>query len=230
VTTSATTPGDGDDRYRRPEPTFERALRAALGDARTVLEVGSGPVSYRPRDREVTTVDPTAEPLPFADDAVDAVLSTFALDRWPDLEQGLREARRVARGPVVLLTRDPARFAEHWLAEVAPEVTAAEARRWPALDRVADALGGDVTTTTLPIPFTCVDGFAEAYYARPERLLDPAARRADPAWRAVDEMTAARSVAALRTALEDGSWDARWGRLRVTPSYPGSLTLVVARP
>jgi SAM-dependent methyltransferase len=230
VTTPARTPDDGDHRYRRPEPTFERAVRAALGDARTVLEVGSGPVSYRPRDREVTAVDPTPDALPFADDAVDAALSTFALDRWPDLERGLGEVRRVARGPVVLLTRDPARFADSWLAELAPEVTAAEARRWPALDRVAEALGGDVTTTTLPIPFTCVDGFAEAYYARPERLLDPGARRADPTWRAVDEMTAARSVAALRTALEDGSWDTRWGRLRVTPSYPGSLVLVVAQP
>jgi SAM-dependent methyltransferase len=229
VTTPARTPDDA-DRYRRPEPSFERAVRAALGDARTVLEVGAGPVPYRPRDREVTAVDPTPDPLPFADDAVDAVLSTFALDRWPDLEQGLHEARRVARGPVVLLTRDPARFADSWLAEIAPEVTAAESRRWPALDRVVDALGGEVTTTTVPIPFTCVDGFTEAYYARPERLLDAAARRADPAWRAVDEMTAARSVAALRTALEDGSWDARWGRLRVAPSYPGSLTLVVARP
>ncbi len=229
MTTPARTPDDA-DRYRRPEPSFVRAVRAALGDARTVLEVGSGPVPYRPRDREVTAVDPTPDPLPFADDAVDAVLSTFALDRWPDLEQGLHEARRVARGPVVLLTRDPARFADSWLAEIAPEVTAAESRRWPALDRVVDALGGEVTTTTVPVPFTCVDGFTEAYYARPERLLDAAARRADPAWRAVDEMTAARSVAALRTALEDGSWDARWGRLRVTPSYPGSLVLVVARP
>jgi hypothetical protein len=43
-------------------------------------------------------------------------------------------------------------------------------------------------------------------------------------------MTAARSVNALRTAIEDGSWDARYGRLRVQPSYQGSLVLVVAQP
>ncbi|WIB37212.1 hypothetical protein [Curtobacterium sp. MCJR17_043] len=107
---------------------------------------------------------------------------------------------------------------------------ATEARRYPSLDRITAALGGDVTTTRLPIPFTCVDGFSEAYYGRPERLLDPGARKANSAWAFVDEMTAARSVNALRTAIEDGSWDARHGRLRVQPSYEGSLVLVVARP
>lgn len=240
--------GEGDRRYRRPEPAFERAIRVALGRARTVLDVGAGTGSYEPRDREVTAVEPsaaararrpadlpealdaTAEDLPFADDAFDAALSTFSVHRWSDLERGLAEVRRVTRGPVVLLTSDPARVEDHWLADYAPEVVAAEARRYPSLDRIADALGGQVTTTRLPIPFTCVDGFSEAYYGRPERLLDTGARRADPAWASVDEMTAARSVAALRTAIEDGSWDARYGRLRVQPSYEGALVLVVAQP
>lgn len=227
--------GPSPSRHRRPEPVFERAIRVALGQARTVLHVTAGPggVPYEPRDRDVTVVDPTAEALPFADDSFDATSSAFSLPEWPessDLDRGLAEVRRVTRGPVVLLTRDPARIEDHWLATYAPEVLARDARRWPTLDRIADALGGEVSTTRVPIPFTCVDGFSEAYYARPERLLDAAARRADPAWAAVDEMTAARSVAALRTALEDGSWDARYGRLRVQPSYEGSLVLVVAQP
>ncbi|MBM7473894.1 class I SAM-dependent methyltransferase [Curtobacterium herbarum] len=221
---------DGSSRHRRPEPVFERAIRVALGQADTVLYVGAGAVSYEPRDRDVTTVEPPAETLLFADGSFDAAASAFSLPAWPDLERGLAEVRRVTRGPVALLTRDPARIPDHWLADYAPEVLAREARRWPALDRVADALGGQVTTTRVPIPFTCVDGFSEAYYARPERLLDAGARRADPAWAAVDEMTAARSVAALRTALEDGTWDARYGRLRVQPSYEGSLVLVVGQP
>ncbi|NII41462.1 SAM-dependent methyltransferase [Curtobacterium flaccumfaciens] len=223
---------DGSSRHRRPEPVFERAIRVALGQADTVLHLsaGAGAVSYEPRDRDVTAVEPAAGALPFADGSFDAASSAFSLPVWPDLDRGLAEVRRVTRGPVVLLTRDPARIADHWLAEYTPEVLAREARRWPTLERVADALGGQVTTTRVPIPFTCVDGFSEAYYARPERLLDAGARRADPAWGAVDEMTAARSVAALRSAIEDGSWDARHGRLRVQPSYQGSLVLVVAQP
>jgi SAM-dependent methyltransferase len=216
-------------RWRRPEPAFARALKAALGDARTVLHVGTGAVSYEPHDRDVTTVEPIAH-LPFPDDTFAAAMTAFTIPRWEDLERGLAEMRRVTRGPVVVLTRDPARIQDSWLAEYAPEVTAADARRHPSTDRIADALGGEVTTTRVPIPFTCVDGFSEAYYGRPERLLDPAARRADDAWGLVDEMSAARSVAALRTALESGAWDDRHGALRVRPSHDGSVVLLTALP
>ena len=227
--------GQDDRKYRRPEPSFARAIAKALGGARSVLEVRSddGAGSYAPVDAAVTTVPPaaTAARLPDADDAFDASVVTFSLDEWNDMEHALAELRRVTRGSIVILTRDPARVERSWLAEYAPEVTAAEARALPALDRIAAALGDDVvTTTTLPIPFTCVDGFSEAYYARPERLLDPGARRADPAWSRVDEMTARRSVAALRTAIESGEWDRRHGALRVRPSYEGSLVLVTAVP
>ncbi|OII39816.1 ubiquinone biosynthesis protein [Curtobacterium sp. MMLR14_010] len=233
------TAGDGatdqdHTRWRRPEPAFARALKVALGDARTVLhlstDTGTDPAaSYAPHDRDVTTVEPTAD-LPFPDDTFNAAMTAFTIPRWQDLERGLAEMRRVTRGPVVVLTRDPARIQGSWLAEYAPEVTAADARRHPALDRIADALGGEVTTTRVPIPFTCVDGFSEAYYGRPERLLDPAARRADDAWGLVDEMSAARSVAALRTALESGAWDDRHGALRVRPSHDGSVALLRALP
>lgn len=148
-----------------------------------------------------------------------------------DPERVLPEVRRVTTGPIVVLTRDPDRAQDSWLTEYAPEVVIAEAQRSPSLDRITAALPADiVTTTSLPIPFTSLGGFTEAYYGRPERLLDPAIRRADPAWSAVDEMTARRSVAALRSALESGEWDARHGRLRVQPTYQGSLVLIVARP
>lgn len=227
--------GDADRRqHRRPEPAFARAVAKALGDARTVLDIGAGAGagagSYAPTDRDVTAVEPAGD-LPFADDTFDAAMTTFSLHEWHDLERGLAEVRRVTRGPIVVLTFDPDRIERSWLAEYAPEVLAAEARRHPALPRIADALGDDtVTSTPLPIPFTCVDGFAEAYYARPERLLDPGVRQADPAWGLVDEFTVRRSVAALRAALESGEWDRRHGSLRIRPTYEGSVVLVTATP
>jgi SAM-dependent methyltransferase len=225
--------GDADHRqHRRPEPAFARAVAKALGDARTVLDIGAGAGSgsYAPTDRDVTAVEPAGE-LPFADDTFDAAMTTFSLHEWHDLERVLAEARRVTRGPVVVLTFDPDRIERSWLAEYAPEVLSADARRHPALPRIADALSDDtVTSTPLPIPFTCVDGFAEAYYARPERLLDPGVRQADPAWGLVDEFTVRRSVAALRTALESGEWDRRHGSLRIRPTYEGSVVLVTATP
>ncbi|WP_439693100.1 class I SAM-dependent methyltransferase [Curtobacterium sp. SP.BCo] len=236
-------------KYRKPEPSFARAIAKALGDARTVLNVGAGAGSYEPTDRDVTAVEPsasmraqrpeslvsaidaTAEELPFADDTFDAAMTTFSVHQWGDLERGLGEVRRVTRGPIVVLTCDPDRVEDYWLAEYAPEVMATEARRYPSIARIAAALGDDtVTSTPLPIPFTCVDGFSEAYYARPERLLDPGARQANSAWSFVDELTARRSVAALRSALESGDWDRAHGALRVQPTYDGSLVLVTAMP
>jgi SAM-dependent methyltransferase len=178
-----------------------------------------------------TAVDAVAEDLPFADDTFDAAMTTFSVHQWSDLDRGLSEVRRVTRGPIVVLTCDPDRVEDFWLAEYAPEVMATEARRYPAIARIVDALPGDtVTTSSLPIPFTCVDGFSEAYYARPERLLDAGARRANSAWSFVDEVTARRSVAALRTALETGDWDRAHGALRTQPTYDGALVLVVATP
>lgn len=237
TTTTDGSAGDADRRqHRRPEPAFARAVAKALGDARTVLDVGAGAGaagSYAPTDRDVTAVQ-AAEDLPFADDTFDAAVTTFSLHGWAErgaLERGLAEVRRVTRGPIVIVTFDPDRIERSWLAEYAPEVLSAEARRHPALPRITDALGDDtVTSTPLPIPFTCVDGFAEAYYARPERLLDPAVRRADPAWDLVDEFTVRRSVAALRTALESGEWDRRHGSLRIRPTDEGSVVLVTATP
>ncbi|MBT2502088.1 class I SAM-dependent methyltransferase [Curtobacterium sp. ISL-83] len=219
-------------RYRRPEPSFVRTIAHALGEASSVLDVGSdaGAVSYAPADRQVTSVDAAAEGLPFADRSFDAALTTFPVAGWTDLQRALGEVRRVTSGPVLVLTRDPGRIPDSWLTEYAPEVVAAEARQYPALDRIADALGGPVETHHLAIPFTCVDGFTEAYYARPERLLDAGVRRATGAWDLVDDVTARRSVAALRTALDTGAWDARHGALRVRPSHVGSLVLLVASP
>lgn len=187
--------GGGYTDYRRPEPAFEAAIAAALGDGRTVLNVGAGAGSYEPRDREVTAVEPSAtmrslrpaslstavdaraETLPFADGTFDAVMTTFSVHQWTDLGAGLRELRRVTTGPVVVMTCDPDLLDRFWLQEYAPEVIATEAGRYPTVARVAAGLGGDVQMTGLPIPLGCVDRFGEAYYGRPEGLLDPGARR-----------------------------------------------------
>lgn len=234
--------------YRRPEPEIERAIAAALGDARTVLNVGAGAGSYEPLDREVTAVEPsasmraqrparlataidaTAEALPFDDDAFDAAMTTFSVHQWGDLAGGLRELRRVSRGPVVVLTCDPALLDRFWLAHYAPEVIATEAGRYPAPDAIAATLGARVRVERVPIPLLCTDGFGEAYYGRPEALLDPGARRANSAWSFVGDDVAPRFDRELRADLASGAWDARWGELRTRPHFDGSLVLIVAQP
>jgi SAM-dependent methyltransferase len=237
--------GGGYSSYRQPEPEIEAAIRAALGDARSVLNVGAGAGSYEPRDLEVTAVEPsgqmraqrpadrvaaldaTAEDLPFADDAFDAAMATFTVHQWSDLEAGLAEVRRVTRGPVVVLTCDPTLLERFWLHEYAPEAIDTEARRYPSVKAITAGLGGG-RVTSLPIPLNCTDGFGEAYYGRPERLLDPGARKAMSAWSFVAPEVHERFEADLGRDLADGTWDAKYGALRTQPHFDGSLVLIVS--
>lgn len=240
--------GVGYQNYRQPEPEFANAISAALGDARSVINVGAGAGSYEPDDREVTAIEPSAsmraqrpthlstaidavaESLPFADNSFDAALTTFSVHQWQNLDAGLREMRRVSRGPVVILTCDPSRLDRFWLNDYAPDVIATEARRYPTIEQLTHGLGGDLVVRSLRIPLLCVDGFSEAYYGRPEMFLDPGARTANSAWSFVAEDAAEQAVAALAKDLASGAWDARHGELRSTPHFEGSLALITAHP
>jgi len=240
--------GTGYAAVRRPDPRIGARVHAALGAARTVVNVGAGAGSYEPEDRPVVAVEPsaamraqrarsllpavdaTAERLPFDDGAFDAAMAMVTIHQWSDLDRGLRELRRVARGPVVILTFDGDALDRLWLAEYAPELVVAEARRMPPIDRVLGALGGTATVAEVPIPLDCTDGFTEAFYGRPERFLDPAVRRAQSAWGFVAPGVEDRAVAALRHDLEHGAWDARFGALRTQPEFVGAVRLVVATP
>jgi SAM-dependent methyltransferase len=234
--------------HRRTDPRIAAYVHAALGAARSVVNVGAGAGSYEPAGREVTAVEPSstmraqrpdhlspaidavAQALPFPNDCFDAAMATITVHQWRDLDQGLREMRRVSRGPVVILTFDGDALASFWLAEYAPELIAAERSRYPAIGRLREVLGGSTTVTAIPIPIDCVDGFGEAFYARPERFLDERVRRAQSGWGFVDSHAAARAVDRLRADLASGEWDRKHGALRQQPEYDGSLRLVVAHP
>lgn len=236
--------GGGYARYRRPDPRIAARIRAALGDARRVLNVGAGAGSYEPADVEVVAVEPSAtmraqrpadaapcldavaEALPFADASFDAAMATVTLHQWPDARAGLAELRRVSRGPIVLLTFDPARMADFWLCEYAPHLGDAEAARYPSVEELTGWLGPGSVGELVPIPLTCTDGFAEAYYGRPEMFLDADARRAQSAWGVADDATNSAAIARLADDLASGAWDRRHGALRTQAEYEGSLVLV----
>jgi SAM-dependent methyltransferase len=235
-------------RYRRAEPRIAALIVAALGNARTVVNVGAGAGSYEPEDREVTAVEPSAamraqrpahrpaaieaiaEKLPFPDRSFDAALATFTVHQWSNLGAGLAEMRRVTRGPVIILTCDPDQVRRFWLDEYAPEVLATEARRYPSMATIRDGLGTDLEIRPVPIPLACRDGFNEAYYGRPEALLDDGARLACSAWSFVDQGVTARALARLRSDLDTGVWDRKHGQLRTQGEFLGSLCLLVSRP
>ena len=241
------THGHGYARRRRPDPRIAALIHTALGDARTVLNVGAGAGSYEPDDRYVLAVEPsaamraqrppgaapaldaTAERLPFDDDAFDAVMATVTVHQWRDPARGLAEMRRVSRGPVIVLTFDGDELERLWLADYVPELVAAERRRYPAVSGIAAAIGR-TTVTEVPIPIDCVDGFTEAFYARPEEFLDPRVRAAQSAWGFVTPEATNRAVEKLRADLASGEWQRAYGHLRTQPQFVGSLRLLVGYP
>jgi len=233
--------------HRRPDPRIAARIHAALGDAGTVLNVGAGSGSYEPTDRWVLAVEPSAtmraqrpsgaapaidaraEALPFDDDAVDAAMACVTIHHWEPPEAGLAELRRVARGPVVVFTFDldclPA-----WQQEHLAEGLAIERPRFPSLDAVAAALGGRTRIEHVPTPGDCTDGFFEAFWNRPEQLLDPAVRAAQSMWSLLSPGTEDRIVERLAASLSSGEWDAEHGSLRELTEYDGALRLVVSMP
>jgi SAM-dependent methyltransferase len=175
-------------------------------------------------------IDATAEHLPFAEASFDAAMAMVTVHQWADTDQELRELRRVSRGPVVVLTFDGDALDLLWLADYVPELIAAERRRYPAIQHIRDVLGGTSTVTRVPVPADCVDGFTEAYFARPERFLDPAVRQSQSAWGFVEKAAIERGITRLRADLDSGAWDGRYGTLRTQPQFTGSLRLITAHP
>ena len=210
-----------------------------------MLNVGAGTGSYEPDDRWVLAVEPSAtmraqrradaapaiaaraEALPFDDDAVDAAMACVTIHHWEPPVAGLAELRRVARGPVVVFTFELAEL-PGWQREFLAEGLAIERARFPAIDDIANALGGHTRVERIPTPWDCTDGFFEAYWRRPEGLLDAAVRSAQSMWAMLDPGVEERIVGRLSTALETGVWDAAHGHLRQQETYDGALRLVIS--
>jgi hypothetical protein len=214
-------------RTRRTEPRIAEQVWAALGDARTVLNVGAGTGSYEPPDRDVIAVEPSAvmraqrpegaapcvaavaESLPFQDQSFDAAMAFSTVPHWTDPIGGLREMRRVARRMVVYTfdASDTAWRHRFWLTrDYLPEVADALVG-WPSLTELASAIGARVEP--VPIPWDCADGFFEAFWRRPEAYLDEHIRRGTSVWAKVGPDAEQRAVRSLRDDLISGRWAER---------------------
>lgn len=233
--------------HRRADPRIAARIHAALGDAETVVNVGAGSGSYEPSDRWVLAVEPSAtmraqrppgaapaidaraEALPLDDDSVDAAMACVTIHHWHPMEAGLAELRRVARGPVVVFTFDLDHLPA-WQQEHLAEGIAIERPRFRSLEAVAAALGGRTRIERFPTPADCTDGFFEAFWNRPEQLLDPAVRGAQSIWPLLAPGVEERIVDRLGEALGSGAWDAEHGHLREMDEYEGALRLVISEP
>jgi SAM-dependent methyltransferase len=216
--------GEGYPVTRRTEPRIAARIWEALGDARTVLNVGAGTGSYEPPDRDVVAVEPSAVmrahrppqaapclpavagSLPFRDRSFDAAMAVLTDHHWPDPVAGWREMRRVARRVVVFQfdTSHPERF---WLTrDYLPEFGQLAGGR-PSLAELAQVIGA--RTVPVLVPWDCVDGFFHAYWRRPEAYLRGEVRRGTSVWSRVGAAAEDRAVRALRTDLASGRWAER---------------------
>ena len=239
--------GEGYAAVRRPDPRIAAQIWEALGDARTVVNVGAGAGSYEPADREVTAVEPSdvmiaqrpegsapvvravAEALPFADGSFDAALAILTIHHWQDLAAGLEELRRVARQRVVVVMYDAEVNLRLWIIQdYLPEIVAGHARLLPPVAEVVAVLPG-ASVEPILVPRDCTDRMFGTLWARPEEYLDPEVRRATSVWDLLPPGAADRAVTQLRDDLASGRWDERHGHLRELPELDTGLRLVVAR-
>ena len=227
---------------RRPDPRIAAMISSALGNAKTVLNVGAGTGSYEPADRQVTAVEPSlemirqrppgaaraiqgsAEDLPFADDSFDASMAILTVHHWPDQAKGVSEMRRVTRGPVVLLTFDAAHGGA-WPDDYFPELAALDEGRMPAMSDYEKWLG-PVQVSPVPIPHDCTDGFLYAYWRRPAAYLDAQVRSGISSFWKIDNVD--RGVRRLADDLESGEWQRRYSELLDLDEYDAGYRLVVA--
>jgi SAM-dependent methyltransferase len=241
--------GAGYAATRREDPDLRRRIQDALGDARTVVNVGAGAGSYEPRDRHVVAIEPSdvmaaqrprelapairasAEALPLRDGAVDAAMAVLTVHHWDDAgAPGVRELRRVAAGPVVIVTYEAAVARGMWLMDYLPEVAELDARIFAPVEVVCGWLGGRARVEAVPIARDAPDWTLGSFWAHPERVLDPAARAATSGFARMPAAVVDRVVRAVEADLASGAWDERHGALRDLHAYDAGMRLIVAEP
>ena len=231
---------------RQADPRLAEPIWQALGDARSVVNVGAGTGSYEPPDRRVIAVEPSAvmiaqrapgaapaiqavaEDLPFANDSFDAAMAIITLHHWNDVDSGLAEMRRVSRRRVVLVTFDPEPGADLWIVrDYLPEHVSYGLASLPPMTQLLDALP-EATVQPLLIPCDCTDRMFATLWARPEQYLDPEVRAATSTWHQLPRAVTTRALGRLRRDLASGRWDERYGHLRTTPEMDVGLRLIRA--
>lgn len=242
--------GIGYSRTRHEDPRFRAQIHAALGNARTVVNVGAGTGAYEPSDLHVIAIEPSdvmaaqrarelapairasAGSIPLRDGSVDAAMAILSVHHWDEArEQGVRELRRVARGAVVILTYDPTVSGLMWLmADYLPEVARLDLQIFPPPQQLEEWLGGDVRIDTVPIPRDTPDWMLGSFWAHPERVLDASARAATSGFARMPSHVVDRVASEVSRDLASGLWDHRHGHLRTLDALDVGLRLIAARP
>ena len=235
--------GEGYHNLRNPDPRIARNLLHALGEVETLVNVGAGAGSYEPSDRQVVAVEPSltmirqrphgiapvvqasAVDLPFRDGAFDAALAVLTVHHWPDRPRGLRELARVARNRIVVLTWDPATTGFWLIDDYFPEIGEIDRQILPPLEEFRQALGS-IEVRPVLVPHDCSDGFLGAYWRRPHEYLDARVRSAISTFSKIHDVES--GLERLRSDLEDGTWQRKYGHLLGQSDLDLGYRLIIA--
>jgi SAM-dependent methyltransferase len=228
--------------FRQPDARIADAVQNALGDSRSVVNVGAGTGSYEPADRRVIAVEPSwkmlkqrrvdaapvvqgdAAALPLFSKSVDAALAVLTIHHWLRPAQGIRELKRVARHRVVILTWDPA-SPGFWLTNYFPEILEIDRRIFPE-HRELNRLLGETCARAILIPHDCTDGFLGAYWRRPEAYLDPGVRASMSTFSKLATITS--GLAKLSEDLQSGEWHDKYGDVLAQSELDLGYRLLIA--
>jgi SAM-dependent methyltransferase len=213
---------------RRTDPRIARQIHAALGDARSVANVGAGAGAYEPFDRKVLPIENSqrmiaqrapelapairghAESLPLPSNSVDVALACMTLHHWADWRIGVHELRRVARKRVVVFTYDHAFAQRFWLLrDYLPKLGRLDSARFPPIEEQRVAMGEEVDMEVVPIPYDCEDGFLAAYWRRPAAYLDERIRGAISTFHIPGAERLLGGLNDLHDDLDTGRWGER---------------------
>jgi SAM-dependent methyltransferase len=233
--------GAGYSLRRRPDERLARHIRLALGDAKTILNVGAGSGSYEPSERMVVALEPAmtmirqrtpeaapvvrghAEALPFDLRAFDAALAVLTIHHWHDWRLGVREMMRISRQRIVIFTWDP-ESEGFWMRDYLPDLLEKDRGRFPSLAAIQEETGPG-QLVTVPIPHDCSDGFMGAYWRRPAAYLEPGVRQAISSL-AVEG--GHQGLARLAADLADGEWSRRYAGVSELEELDLGYRLLVA--
>jgi hypothetical protein len=227
--------------HRRPDPRIAAYIEDALGDARTVVNVGAGTGSYESANRAVvavelsmtmigqrargTVIQGAAEALPVADATFDAATAFITIHHWSDWRAGLAEMQRVA-SRVVVLGVDPDVLQSFWITDYFTLWQPGQVAD-PSTDDVVEALGR-AEVIPIPTPHDCIDGFLLAYWRRPEAYLDPTVRACISGFARASAEDLAPGLSRLRADIESGAWARRYADLLDRDTLDTGMRLVVS--
>ncbi|MEO1386921.1 MAG: class I SAM-dependent methyltransferase [Cyanobacteria bacterium J06634_6] len=179
----------------------------------------------------ISWIDASAESIPLPSRSADAAIIMLAFHHFQDHRAALQEAYRVTGGgQIVLFTYDPAKIASFWLTEYFPSFIEDVHETFLPISALTSELASvftsEVAEITFPLPHNLADSFAAVGWGRPEYYLQDDIRSGISSFSKITQNELAEGLFKLRSDLETGVWNERYGHLRKQSQYDAGYRFV----